>query len=600
MTTPISVDNVVPPELSLAPNQTSAKAVLNDRWLELPPQVQETFSPDANNTMRFRFGSNLEYVNFPESYLTFDLTTTLSQPPDEETFLDGGLHALFRQIRLLTTNGDIELEDYRDANRMSSVRQKLLPDHAGSRLNGFAEGIHSAPDAYSSVSTSEPTMILRGKYSSVAGQFVVFGYAGTVQRNVNSSGVIGFSSRLASDVNYEDDLKAQGAEQLTTYVGAPILPKICVWRIDGHLYQSRTVNYIAKAGDTAAQLIVKFRGDIGLIDGGFYSLEPVMRGTSASSGSVQQYLSNDGTSVITSVKYVYRPDLELWKQTFPLLFIQGGLTLEFILDSISRVWAVGDFLPSEDAERITAYTITNPRLHLRYITVHPSIRKTLRAEFDSNTGIEMGFLYRYLFTQTRNSTIDHDNIEYFPGYRSVRGCILQIQDSSLSEGTGLPSKIAPSLSMGLASNIYELYVSVGSLNFPITPITVDAKGHEVFHHLRLFCKRLFMKDMEETLNITEHEWYADHIYDVATNSDNLRDIARDSLYRYYAFDLSRSASPYGFLTGVDTTSMPIVIHIRRTESPADSGFIGAVRARLHVYFDRILTLSARSGIATTQ
>ena len=615
MTTPVSVDNVVPPEMTIPPNQSAAKAILNDRWLEIPPMSQESFQYGTNDTISFRFGSNLEFVNFPMSYISMDVELEVEGTPTlEDIQMDGGPCSLFRQERLVTVNGEVEFEDYRDSNRLHAIHNQLFQDKDMRQVMG-----HPMSSSYHALGDN---IMIKPEDSTV--------YLGTLK---SLDGTTGAFLRLEgyAESTYNNDGQLFNQRFIdTAYAPLPKIMPGAILQVNGVAQQAdnerfknqsnfvrvRAVNYNpeypnpinAPDPDPEPQYIDLVLDcwpgmwGAGVPLASEFTVTVVVIANPTSSSRYGLYCRHDEQGLLTFKSTIlYKPQLELWKTTFPLLFVQGGLRLELIMDNMRRsLWQVFTAqIYQSNPNNLTKLVINSPRLHLRYITPHPSIRNTIRQEFDSETGLEMAIMHKRMFSSTRQPSTTSDTIEYFTGLRSVRGVVLGFQDSELADSVSDVALFNRSLSHLLGTGITEIYMQIGSLNFPITPIDVDQDGMELLHHALLFCERMYPGMKVPALQ--EKEWNREirYIVDTDLSSNQAFDVA----FRPYCFDLSRAAAPFGFLTGVDTTSMPIIFHIKREgiwNSHLERGFRGQLRARLLVYYDRIITMSARSGISTSE
>lgn len=558
MTTPANIENVVPPELSIPPNQSAAKAILMDKWFELPPQNQDAFTYESNDTIEFRIGSNMQYVDFSTSFIRFDLAidiTGLAAQDDScgRFELDGGLHALFRDVYLRTTNGDVELEEIRDYGHNVNRKKKTYGDllKYGSDMVESGDGL--SIDSTLNFSNSDYRPVVSVDYTD--------GEISIVTPNIPFPVTVGdiFQTELTGGVH----VIVTNVLQDNTFL---------VTRLD-------EVSLVADTG-VEWQVTKRNRMSMSRIIG-----LPTVR-------------ASDGTLVRT-YRVIFQPDLELWKGMFPLLYVNGGLRLQLVLQHPLRAFI--NTLPNFiDVMSTLTYSITNPRLHCRFITTHPSIRNTLRAQFDTEGGLEMAIMGVTVRKVSRTPTQTTDSIEVFPGLRSIRGVQIVFQDTLMSEGSSPITLNNPSLSMALSSSLTELYLQIGSLRFPDRRIEDDYLGSETMFYHKFYRKRMMPHTEAHTASVVEVEdWLPLHQFPTGTGT-----FATDSLSRIFSFDTSRAAAPFGYLTGIDATSLPIILNVKRTNTVLgthmDRGFTGNVIVRWFIDHDKLITFSASAGIQTSQ
>jgi hypothetical protein len=113
----VVIKPVVPPEFINKPLSSSSKHILRNRFEEITPLTSATeYSYNGNSRLEFLINSSADFVDFQNSYLRFDLTTTMefdvdaaaSPNPDATRALaTGGAHSIFREIRIESSNGVI-------------------------------------------------------------------------------------------------------------------------------------------------------------------------------------------------------------------------------------------------------------------------------------------------------------------------------------------------------------------------------------------------------------------------------------------------------------------------------------------------------------
>ena len=586
---PADIENVVPPEMTITQPQSAAKAILNDRWFQIPSQANQTFTHFLNDTIDFRFGSSLEFVWFPMSYITFDFELTGFEfilPNELPKFDIGGVHSIFTSIRLRTVNGEVDLEERRDYNR-DYVRRLITNgdvndiEAGGWHMGEGPLGIHQNHTQHHiherryakliSVvdGTSEFFSTDRPMWDIVKGDFFLLG---AVSQEITEVFPNGQTFKHVANVA----LAALGP------VGKTILFTRGMGADHDGDYERRGI----RSNSLPMTSFV-----------GLKNSDPIRDSPKPSAGDLQR-----------KHKMYFQPDLELWKIMFPLLFVQGGLRLELQLEHPSRcMYFPGDQQDAGQARANFDYKISNPVLHLRYVTPHPQIRNVIRRQFDTRNGLELTIRGTRIRTNTRTGGQTADTIEIFPGLRSVRGCQVVLQDTVISEGTGLIPELNPSLSSFLSTGITEVFMSIGSLRFPDVPIDTDGFGRELFKHL-LFYRDRMAPEMDTNLSaVTYADWTKAHSYIVkGTPADDTDGIASDARFFIMSFDFSRAAEPFGYLTGLDAHSLPLLLNVKRENltltrsNHVGAGFQGNVRYRFFLDYDKLIAMSSQSGISTSE
>lgn len=557
------VENVIIPELTILPSPSAAKAITNDRWFVIPPESQENFTYESNDTISFRFGSNHEFVNFAMSYITFDFTiddlAQVEKPPSLEV---GGMHSLFRSIRLSTVNGDVDIELDDQYNR-NYIRKSMMFDDA------FDISVNATPwfdDTHrvlgSSLGSNLPANLHNISHNGVAD---------TETRLNLSNGKQPL--QIGDMIIIDGDVNIGTGQRMITYIDA-------------------NNNFAYFSGPPITPLLVA----------GTFTIIPQGRHASLRTQCFTTYRPDGGPAAIDRIRK-YRvtlvPRLEWFKRMFPLMLVLGGVRLELQLEKGDRAF-ISNAPPNHALTGNTyTYTISKPRLHLRYVTPHASIRNVLRQQFDSQKGLEVSMLGTRVRVTTTDGTATDANIVVHPGLRSVRSVMVQLQDSSLSDGVGALVKASPSLSHGLRSGIYEYNFSVGAMRFPDADVESEPFGSTSLMHFNYLSDRL-MPDNPHAHRFHPKDWWPNAVYWNQAAGDGVSDLP-ESLYYYYCMDFSRTYEPLGYLTGIDTTAVPLIFNIRRKEAyHTISSMPGNIRYRFFFTYDRLVTLSSKSGVTTSE
>ena len=575
---PVEVADQLPARLtaSFNPITSAAKAILNERWAEIPAESQDSFTHALQDTISFRIGSVQEMIDFEQSYIRFDIqNTTTGQQTIATTnsnpylFDVGGLHSLFREIVIKTVNGEVELERIEHYNKYVAMKSLLMDDADMVEQQGSLE------------------------YDDL-GEYHVFGEKASwrVSEGITGWLALGGGAPLVG----ESHIRLNSSDRGYLAPGDTFTITNAV-DIGLRIFTITDVRVItgAAAGFTL-DTFIRFTPILlaGEVDGASLDLLVTQKGGRRSRrGLISDSFRGNTVSTFTHT-VMFKPRMELWKQFFPLMFINGGLRLNLLLENPNRVFYTRNTINNLGVNAYN-YTISNVRFVGRYVTLHSSIRNELRRQFDSEKGIDLMINAVRPRIVSQANTTQGTSYAIFPGLRSVRAMVIVFMDSGMSDGATAATRSNPSLSGMLSGLLTEIFVSAGSLRFPDTPIVVDDEGKEVMKHAMILANR--MKGTHHIKHrFSEVQWRPEFNYNTTALV-----VVPETRHRMYAFDFSRADGMDGFLTGLDTTSTEMIIHLTRGGQFADyaaRGFLTSTHIYHWLFYDQITTLG-RNGVTVS-
>lgn len=138
----VSVKPSVPIQTMVPDVRSTSKHVLRKRQLEILPNAQVDYSYFGNNQIEFTISSGQDFIDFASSYLRCDLTCDLLLNGSDDTtkyLSEGGLHSMFREIRLETATGTV-LERVDRYNKLYALMTQLTKSQEDVDRNDLVSG----------------------------------------------------------------------------------------------------------------------------------------------------------------------------------------------------------------------------------------------------------------------------------------------------------------------------------------------------------------------------------------------------------------------------------------------------------------------------
>lgn len=161
MEQPLKIMPAVPSQYVSEPLSSTSAHVLRRRYETiLPKQSATSYSYNGNNRLEFLIDSNTDFWDFSNSFIKFDLTTTLSIDGSSDAtrnLATGGAHAFFRRVYVESSNG-VNIQTIERYNKLYAIHRCALPaDYVENTLWGAGDSVGKGADYSKYGVSAQPT-----------------------------------------------------------------------------------------------------------------------------------------------------------------------------------------------------------------------------------------------------------------------------------------------------------------------------------------------------------------------------------------------------------------------------------------------------------
>ena len=416
------------PASSVVPALTSSSPhVLRKQLIEQPSQISGSYSYSTNNKIEFLLNSPSDFLNLLESYIRFDVSTSLSYEGATDParyWSEGGAHSFFRSVQLETAAGTLiqRIDRYNKfySCMTSSLHSRDYVDQVLMRAGDSAE--------HSKKGENNPFVPATGSSFTL----------------VSATGVItGVASLFKSEVNVGDQVwvadQAAGGENVLGFV--TVVSSDLLITIGGGK---------SSAGITGTNLYIR-KPDWGV-------------------APTRQRLAN-----VSSTSLCFQPFLPFMQiaESIPVFLMRSGLRLtlelerpEFCITTSHNVLSTG-FTACD-------LVISNPYFVASYWQPDESLAQQYLQMYKGD-----GLAYSYMGYRTNMNVIaagssGQQNLQIQAGVRSARHILLKQQDSraeTISAATisaGKSSFTADCVAQSIKANLDDYQIISGSARFPMS------------------------------------------------------------------------------------------------------------------------------------
>ena len=423
-----SVIRPVLPSQSVVPALTSSSQhVLEKMLVEQPAQIQGSFSYATNNKIEFVANSPSHFLNLLESYIRFDVTTTLSYEGATDParyWSEGGAHAMFRSIQLETAAGTLiqRIDRY---NKFYSCMSSTL--HSRDYVD---QNLMRAGDSAEFVKKGEsnPNILCSGSSFTL----------------VTATGVItGVASLFKAEISVGDQI----------WVGDMAAGGESVWGIVTVVTSDTLITVgglKASANITGTQLYVR-KPDVGV-------------------APTRNRLAN-----VASTSLCFQPFLSFMQmaESIPVFLMRSGLRLTLELERPELVVSTCHNVLS------TGFTgcdvvISNPYMVLAYWRPDESLAQQYFQMYKGD-GLAYSFIgYKNNLNSVTAGSSGQQSLQIQAGVRSARHIIIKQQDqraetiSAATVSAGKSSFTADCVAQAIKANLDDFQIISGSSRFPLS------------------------------------------------------------------------------------------------------------------------------------
>ena len=546
----------LPSKAVVEPIMTADRSILSVRNAEVPSQINGTYSYSTNSRIEFDLNSPSEFIDFANSYMRFNLSTTLNLEGSDcsaKYLAEGGAHALFREVRLETQSGTL-------IDRIQ-------------RYNKF----------YSTMSSIFHPKDFVDSHLQQAGDSVDVECKGDSQPNYKPLGGTAFTIAAGGA-----DLTATGAADFINEVD---IGDLLYFVDDDGVTISAKVSAIASA--TALTLALGVAGT--------YNSAYVVKADAGYDPARKRVANTSGSQLCCKLLLPFFQRDEY----FPLFLVRSGLKViielerpEYVLCAPKNVISTG-FSGAD-------YSLSNVNFVAPFVQPADTLREAYISMF-KQSGITMSLIsYEHRLNNVSAGNVGTQNLRMNVNARSVKHLLTFVQDPraetvrSATENAGKSTYTADCISQRLKAGITKWQVEIGSHRYPqSSPMDVQSGDNSEL-----------LAELEKTLSIydvsTSHRWKPYEWVDVAVpykpfeqGATNGKNSATKVIF---PADFSRDSSPF---SGVDATlhSINVQPEIGTAYQLTDmDGTSNPVNSELFVHsfigLDKIVILSESGGITT--
>ena len=420
----------LPSSAIVPPLSSDSKHVLSKRAVEVPSNISGNHTFDTNSRLEFDINSPSSFVDFLQSYIRFDLTTTLSFEgvTDGSRYLsEGGAHALFKTIEVSSAAG-VRIARMEAYNRWYSIMSSAI--HSREYVERALVREADGADGYSQTSG----------YVSPDG-YAVTGTAFAWDSTGGASELLltGTASTFLTDLRVKDIVVIEDAN-LESHIGV----------VESILTNTTATVAFSKTGDVT-------------IAGNF------LRVLKPQAKSVRNLIAVTANSSICFQPAVPFLQMQEW---LPLFLIRGGIKVRLDLERPEMVLCSPQHLISTGWTN-ASYTITNANYVCQYIQPDQSLSE---AYLQMYRGSGLAYHFQNVAHQMDvfTSVAARKNIVMNVGVRSARTLMCRIQNQrgqSTTDATvngGKSTFTCDSIAQGIKGNLSYWQVESGSERYPLS------------------------------------------------------------------------------------------------------------------------------------
>jgi hypothetical protein len=529
---------------------TTAAYVINRRVSEVIPNEQTEFKSGGNDRIEINISSSNEYWDSADSFVKFELSTTGS---GLRSLDEGGVHSLFREIRLETQSG-ILIEKWEHYNRLYAIVSNLT--HSKSHVD-LVE--HSAFDSVGKF----PYNIQNGYSRDDDDALKVL--TGTAASSTTSTVTLTIDAGDAVNELAPGDLiyfeVNDGANVTGTYIKAVV-------------------------SITNATTVV--------LESGF--------GVNLTAGQItsMRYRKLDSNSLILPMRHrgavntgTCTMKLPLGflnqKQWIPLKYIKQGLKLIFQLERpefcLNQNLGVNQLSGQTDL----SYSISKFKYVCSMFQLEQSLDEQVRNMY-MTTGIKMPFI-GYKWHSRAMDGSGNVNVQVNFGVKSARYVLATLMATRISKDYNQAAQCNDSISTFISGNLSKYQFKIGADEFPRHEVSVDTYAAEAFNNALLtFGKH---GSIITDVRFEPHQWMKVNTINSSTSNDPTIPVAvsNESTKLVLSTRLDRDDNNFN---GADLTVSPLDASFT-FEGPVDAA-LGSRELNLWLGYDVVLSLSANDGV----
>ena len=423
----IKVESHIPSSAIVPDLASSSKHVLDARMVEIPANVNGTYSYSTNSRIEFNIASPSDFMDFLNSYIRMDVTTDLTYEAVDAVnryWAEGGAHAMFRSVSIETAGGVLiqKIDRYNKwVNIMSHATQS--PDYVDSHLSREGDSV-DMERVGRGLSANRPA----------SGSAFAFDFTGGAAAQL----ITGTASNFYAELQVGD---------ICTFLDLNLISAVGVCT---SVLSTLTATFDGLSGaDATYQSMYITRPDEGV--------DPA-----------RKRLANTDNSVVCFQLLAPFMQMQEW---FPLFLLRGGLKIVLDLERPEYVIA------SPNAVISTGFTAANIQLSnltyvCRMIRPDPSLANSYLASYKQN-----GLVYHFIGSRHQMDVISAgqtgtQNLKMSAGVRSARNILCKVQDlraetvTAATADAGQSTFTCDSIAQGIKANLNEWQVESGSHRYP--------------------------------------------------------------------------------------------------------------------------------------
>lgn len=337
------------------------------------------------------------------------------------------------------------------------------------------------------------------------------------------------------------------------------------------------------------------------------------------------------------------PRMSFFDLDFPLFILRNGIMLEMELDHPAKVLK---FLNGADVNSTARSNAGDYFFYMeqvlfwgKFSTPHPSVVSTFVELWNSDRGLSYP-IPSYVVRTYTGAQSGNDTIRVNLGVRSLRRVFTVIYDQEMSENQSKCTQYNDALSSFFRASVYTFQYQVGSFNFPNQkvycygvsqsavntmsgvvsngaaypqfiptasgnagsaggqfPVNATSKGYfndayaQVPYEAREHAAQTYVSDYESRINLSQvlncHAYIGKY-----TNATPIA-VVEESNRFFMVADMSRDNGPGGYLTGTDTSIVPLQLNVERNSNNYTSTNLQIPRYYIFGDYDAYLTLSSQ-------